>query len=43
MSIIEADGVNTDPLPVDSIQIFAAQRYSFIVCTLSDYVSKAYY
>ncbi|KAI0923673.1 laccase [Taiwanofungus camphoratus] len=31
MSIIEADGVNTDPLPVDSIQIFAAQRYSFIL------------
>jgi iron transport multicopper oxidase len=31
MTIIEADGVNTEPLVVDSIQIFAAQRYSFIL------------
>lgn len=31
MTIIEADGENTQPLLVDSIQIFAAQRYSFIV------------
>lgn len=31
MTIIEADGVNTQPLTVDSIQIFAAQRYSLIV------------
>jgi iron transport multicopper oxidase len=31
MTIIEADGVNTEPLTVDSLQIFAAQRYSLIV------------
>jgi iron transport multicopper oxidase len=31
MTIIEADGVNTVPLTVDSLQIFAGQRYSFIV------------
>jgi iron transport multicopper oxidase len=31
MTIIEADGVNTQPLTVDSLQIFAAQRYSLIV------------
>lgn len=30
-TIIEADGVNTEPLVVDSIQIYAAQRYSLIV------------
>ncbi|KAI0732220.1 laccase [Fomitopsis betulina] len=31
-TIIEADGENTDPLPdVDQIQIFASQRYSFIL------------
>lgn len=33
MTIIEADSVNTQPLVVDSIQIFAAQRYSFVVRT----------
>ncbi|KAJ7248477.1 multicopper redoxase [Mycena rebaudengoi] len=31
MTIIEADGVNTQPLTVDSIQIFAGQRYSFVL------------
>ncbi|PCH36517.1 multicopper oxidase [Wolfiporia cocos MD-104 SS10] len=32
MTIIEADGSNTEPFPgVDEIQIFAAQRYSFIL------------
>ena len=31
MTIIEADGVNTKPLTVDSLQIFAGQRYSLIV------------
>jgi len=31
MTIIEADGENTKPLLVDSIQIFAGQRYSFIL------------
>ncbi|KAJ7444487.1 laccase 1 [Mycena latifolia] len=31
MTIIEVDGVNTQPLTVDSIDIFAGQRYSFVL------------
>ncbi|KAI0778757.1 laccase 1 [Trametes elegans] len=31
LTVIEADAVNTQPLVVDSIQIFAAQRYSFVL------------
>lgn len=31
MTIIEADGVETQPLIVDSLVIFAGQRYSLIV------------
>lgn len=31
MTIIEVDGVNVEPLVVDSIEIFAGQRYSFIL------------
>ncbi|KAI0673731.1 laccase [Trametes maxima] len=31
LTIIEVDGVNSKPLTVDSIQIFAAQRYSFVL------------
>nr|ACZ58369.1 laccase [Cerrena sp. WR1] len=31
MTVIEVDAVNSQPLVVDSIQIFAAQRYSFIL------------
>ncbi|KAG6826651.1 hypothetical protein H0H92_014978 [Tricholoma furcatifolium] len=31
MTIIEADGQNVEPLTVDSIQIFAGQRYSFVL------------
>ncbi|KXN87073.1 Laccase-1 [Leucoagaricus sp. SymC.cos] len=31
MTIIEADGVNVVPLEVDTIQIFAGQRYSFVL------------
>lgn len=31
MTIIEVDGVNTQPLVVDSIEIYAGQRYSFIL------------
>ncbi|KAN0135809.1 laccase B [Lactarius tabidus] len=31
MLVIEADGQNTEPLLVDSIQIFAGQRYSFVL------------
>lgn len=33
MTIIEVDSVNVQPLVVDSIQIFAGQRYSFILNT----------
>ena len=35
LTVIEADGQNTEPLTVDEIQIFAAQRYSFVVSTSS--------
>ncbi|KAJ7167756.1 laccase-4 [Mycena filopes] len=31
MTVIEADGVATQPLAVDSIQIHAGQRYSFVL------------
>ncbi|KAJ7689291.1 laccase 2 precursor [Mycena rosella] len=31
LTVIEADGVNTEPLLVDSIQIHAGQRYSFVL------------
>lgn len=31
LTIIEADGVETQPLTVDSLTIFAAQRYSVVV------------
>ncbi|PPQ94691.1 hypothetical protein CVT25_009546 [Psilocybe cyanescens] len=31
MTIIEVDGVSVQPLEVDSIQIFAGQRYSFVL------------
>ena len=34
MTIIEADAVNTQPHTVDSIDILAGQRYSFIVSPL---------
>ncbi len=34
MTVIEADGVNHRPLVVDSIDIFAGQRYSFVVSFL---------
>lgn len=30
-TIIEVDGINVQPLVVDSIQIFAGQRYSFVL------------
>nr|AAR01244.1 laccase 3 [Coprinopsis cinerea] len=31
MTVIEVDGVNHEPLVVDHIQIFAGQRYSFVL------------
>ncbi|VDB85211.1 unnamed protein product [Peniophora sp. CBMAI 1063] len=31
MTVIEADGSNVEPLKVDSIQIYAGQRYSFVL------------
>ena len=30
-TVIEVDSVNVEPVTVDSIQIFAGQRYSFVV------------
>ncbi|KAJ7827250.1 laccase, partial [Mycena olivaceomarginata] len=39
-TIIEVDGVSTQPLAVDSIQIYAGQRYSFVLkanATISNY------
>ena len=33
MTIIETDGQYTEPLPVTQLQIFAGQRYSFVVCS----------
>ena len=37
MTIIEADGQNSEPLVVDELQIFVAQRYSFVVSLASHY------
>jgi iron transport multicopper oxidase len=34
--IIEADGVNTKPLAVDQVQIFAGQRYSLVMAADQD-------
>lgn len=31
MTVIEADGVETEPVVVDELNIFAGQRYSVIV------------
>ena len=31
MTVIEADGVETEPIEVGSLTIYAAQRYSFVV------------
>ncbi|KAK7032510.1 laccase, multicopper oxidase, benzenediol:oxygen oxidorectuctase [Paramarasmius palmivorus] len=31
MTIIEADAVNTEPIEVDSLMIYAGQRYSFVL------------
>ncbi|KAK7055305.1 multicopper oxidase/laccase [Favolaschia claudopus] len=31
MTVIEADGVSTQPLCVDSMQVFTGQRYSFVL------------
>lgn len=31
LTVIETDAINTKPHTVDSIQIFAGQRYSFVV------------
>nr|AAR00925.1 laccase [Trametes sp. C30] len=36
MTIIEVDGVNVEPVTVDSIQIFAGQRYSFVLTADQD-------
>ena len=39
-NVIEADGVSHQPVPVDSVQIFAAQRYSLVVRTLYRSISR---
>lgn len=31
MTVIEADGVETQPVPVDQLTIYAGQRYSVVV------------
>lgn len=31
LTVIEADGISVEPVEVDSIQIFAGQRYSFVL------------
>lgn len=31
MTVIEADGVETDPVDVDELVIYAGQRYSVVV------------
>ena len=31
MTVIEADGVETQPYTVDALTIFSGQRYSFVV------------
>ncbi len=36
MTVVEADAVNHEPLIVDSIQIFAGQRYSFVLAADQD-------
>ncbi|KII87346.1 hypothetical protein PLICRDRAFT_113151 [Plicaturopsis crispa FD-325 SS-3] len=36
MTVIEVDGVNIDPIVVDEIQIFAGQRYSFVLDASAD-------
>nr|BAA28668.1 bilirubin oxidase [Trachydermella tsunodae] len=36
LTIIEADSVNTEPLVVDAIPIFAGQRYSFVLSAVKD-------
>ncbi|KAJ7466111.1 laccase 1 precursor [Mycena latifolia] len=44
MTIIEVDSVNHQPLTVDSIQIFAGQRYSFVLTadqTIGNYWVRA--
>ncbi|KIL62869.1 multicopper oxidase [Amanita muscaria Koide BX008] len=33
MTVIEADGVSTNPVTVNAIQIFVGQRYSFVLTT----------
>jgi iron transport multicopper oxidase len=44
MTIIEADGISVEPLVVDSLTIFASQRYSFILtanATVGNYWIRA--
>ena len=36
LTIIETDGTNVKPIEVSQVQIFAGQRYSFVVRLLLD-------
>ena len=36
MTVIEADGVETDPVTVDQLQIFAGQFTYYYVCDYTD-------
>ena len=38
LTVIEADSVETQPVTVNTIQIFTAQRYSFVVSNSATYV-----
>ena len=40
LRVIEADGVNQEMVTVDSLQIFAGQRYSVIVSTIPTAISS---
>lgn len=45
MTVIETDGVETEPLTVDSLTVFSGQRYSIIVeanQTVGNYCSSHY-
>ena len=37
-TVIEVDGVNSEALEVDSIQIFAGQRYSIVVSIIVSFL-----
>ncbi len=40
MTVIEADGIETQPVTVNTVQIFTAQRYSFVVGICALYIES---